>query len=251
MGYTADELVERFRRDVDDNEGGSGGEDFLWSDEDVFSYMYEAQREFVRRTHILRKTHPFTPAITSISYTAPVGTPVNSDGFITFNPSIIRPLRVRATDASGNSYPVEILTAENLDAGYHSEDTDYGRIFTGDWPSRSGTRACFLVTDLQEDQWRLVPIPTLNLTLELTVEHMPLDDVTQGAALEVTEREDQFTLLLYMKHLAYMKQDADTYDKELADKFESTFEKKADARRREIRRTRFRHQGMRYGGIRF
>ena len=56
-------------------------------------------------------------------------------------------------------------------------------------------------------------------------------------------------MLLFMQHVAYLKQDADTYDKELSDRFEEKFEKKADNRRREVRRSRFRHTGMRYGGI--
>lgn len=244
--YTPDELLARFRRDVDDVEGGSAKDDFLWSDDEVFDYMDEAQREFVRRTQLLRKTHPFTPAITEIVYTAPVGDPVNVDGFITQHPSIIRPLRARMQTVS-NRDPLQIVTAEDLDGGLIVRD--YGTFFTGDWQSKSGP-ARFLVTNMQEDQWRLAPIPVVDDVLELTVLHMPIDTVTcDGRALEVTEREDQMTMLLFMKHLAFGKQDADTYDKELSDRFEAAFEKKADNRRREVRRARFRHTGMRYGGI--
>lgn len=244
--YTPDELVLRFRRDTDDVEGGSGGEDFLWSDDEVFDYMDEAQREFVRRTHILRKTHPFTPEITEVTYTAPVGDPVNLDGFITPNPQIIRPLRARMQTLS-NRDPLQIVTAEDLDGGLLVRD--YGTFFTGDWQSKVGP-ARFLVTNMQEDMWRLAPIPTVSDTLELTVEHMPLLTLSCGSpSFEVKEREDQLTILTFMKHLAYGKQDADTYDKELSDRFEAAFEKKADNRRREVRRSRFRHVGMRYGGI--
>lgn len=251
MSFTVDELKTRFRNDTDDVEGGSGGEDFLWSDDEVLDYMYEAQREFVRRTHVLRKTAPFSPTITEIAYTAPTGTPVNLDGFITPHPSIIRPLRARmANTANARSDPLQIITAEDLDEGFFTNDRDYASLFSSDWQSKAGP-ARMLITNLQEDRWRLVPIPLIDDTIELTVEHMPVNDVTQGAVLEVTEREDQLTMLLYMKHLAFNKQDADTYDKELADRFENAFEKKADNRRREIRRSRFRHVGMRYGGIPF
>jgi len=248
MGYTADELANRFRRDTDDIEGGSGGADYLWSDDDVYSYMYEAQRVFVRRTHLFRKTHPFLPAITEIAYTAPVGTPVNADGFVSPHDSIIRPLRARMVIGT-TTHPLKILTAENLDEG-RLEVQDYGRFFRRDWQDRAG-QPLYLITDMQEDMWRIAPIPEQDGTLELTVEHLPRRDVTRGHPLEVTEREDQFTILLFMKHLGYLKQDADTYDKELSDKMEAAFEKKADDRRRELRRSRFRHQGMRYGGIDF
>lgn len=244
--YKPDELLARFRRDVSDVQGGASNDDFLWSDEEIFDYMDEAQREFVRRTHVLRKTHPFTPAITEIVYTAPVGDPVNLDGFITQDPSIIRPLRARMQTLS-NRDPLQIVTAEDLDGGLMVRD--YGTFFTGDWQSKSGP-ARFLVTNMQEDMWRLAPIPVEDDILELTVEHMPLNTLACGSVvLEVTEREDQMTMLLFMQHVAYMKQDADTYDKELSDRFEAAFEKKADNRRREVRRSRFRHVGMRYGGI--
>lgn len=246
--YTPCELKERFRKDVNDVEGGTQGDDFLWSDEEVFDYMDEAQREFVRRTHILRKTHPFTPVITEITYTAPVGTPVNLDGFVTPNPQIIRPLRARMQNSS-NRDPLQIITAESLDEGFIIRD--YGTFFTGDWQNQAGV-ARFLITNMQEDMYRLAPIPVNSDILELTVEHMPLNTLTDTSnVFEVTEREDQLTIMLYMKHLAFGKQDADTYDKELSDRFETAFEKKADNRRREVRRSRFRHTGMNYGGIDF
>jgi len=248
VAFTPDELLARFRLDVDDVVGGSAGADFLWSDQEIFDYMDQAQRKFVRRTEILRKTHPFTPAMTEITYTAPVGTPVNLDGFITYNPKIIRPLRARMTTSS-NRDPLRIITMEDLDNGFFLRD--FGLIFTQDWQSKSGP-ARFLVTNMQEDMWRLVPIPIIDDTVELTVLHMPEADVTcDGTALEVTEREDQQIIKTYMKKLAYLKQDADTYDVALSDKFEAEFEKRVDERRREVRRTRFRHQGMRYGGIEF
>jgi len=246
--FTPDELKDRFRLDVDDVVGGQAGADFLWSDVEVFDYMDEAQRMFVRRTEILRKTHPFSTALTEIAYTAPVITAVNLDGFITYNPEIIRPLRARMSLAA-NADPLRIITMEDLDNGFFIRD--FGLIFTQDWQTKTGP-ARFLVTNMQEDQWRLVPIPLIDDTVELTVLHMPLNDVTcDGTALEVTKREDQQIIKMYMKKLAYLKQDADTYDKELSDRFEAEFEKRVDERRREIRRTRFRHQGMRYGGIEF
>ena len=151
------------------------------------------------------------------------------------------------TDA--NRDPLKICTMENLDEGFWLRD--YGTIFTQDWQEKSGP-ARFLITNMQEDMWRLVPIPVISDTLELTVLHLPEDNVTASlGALAVTEREDQSTIKLWMKKLAFEKQDADTYDRDLSLKFEAAFEKKADERRREVQRSRFRHQGMRYGGIEF
>lgn len=248
MTFTPTQLKDRFRLDVMDVEGGTGGADFLWSDQEIYDYMDEAQRMFVRRTEILRKTSGFTPALTSITYTAPLGDPVDADGYITPHAKIIRPLRARMTVAA-NREPLDIVTAEDMDQGIY--DKDYGTRFTQNWQDKAGP-ARYLVTNLTDTAWRLVPIPTVDDVVQLTVLHMPLNDVSATlAALEVTEREDQHIIKLWMKHLAFLKQDADIYDKELSDKFEAAFEKKADERRREIRRTRFRHTGMRYGGIEF
>jgi len=241
MSFTPEKLKGRFRTDVDDAVGGSQGEDFLWSDEEIFEYMDEAQRVFVRRTHLLRKAFPFTPTLTSLAFTASGAT-----GFLSNSPKIIKTLNARMT-TNANADPLTVVSFEELNTGFFMRD--YGLIFTGDWQGKTGP-ARFLVTNMQEDMYRLVPIPTIDDVLELIVEHLPLNDVTEASTvLEVTEREDQKTILLLMKSLAFLKQDADVYDKELSEKFEAAFERKAEDRRREIRRQRFRAGSIKYGGI--
>lgn len=245
MSFTPGELKDIFRSEVDDKEGGNAGEDFLWSDEDVFRYMHRAQRQFVRDTRILRKTAPFTPALTELAFTASGAT-----GFLTVDSRITRITRARmATSAAANADPLEIANAEDLDDGFFVND--YHSIFVGDWENKTGP-ARFLIANLQENQVRLVPIPTIDDTVRLTVMHLPLQTVScDTAALEVTEEEDQQTMLLWMQHLAYLKQDADTYDKDLSEKFKAEFKEGTETRQREVFRQRIRRTPARYGGIPF
>lgn len=245
MTFSPSELKDVFRSEVQDLEGGNNGEDFLWSDDDIFRYMHRAQREFVRETRILRKTFPFTPTLTSLTFTASGAT-----GFLDIDPDIIRITRARMTTTSNaRADPLELVNAEDLDDGFFTND--FGSIFTGDWQSKTGP-ARYLIQNLQEDMVRLVPIPIVDDTVELTIMHLPNQTVScDTATLEVSEPEDQETMVLYMQHLGYLKQDADTYDKDLSDKFKAEFKEKVDSRRREVFRKRIRRTPMAYGGIEF
>lgn len=245
MSLTPEQLKDRFRREVDDIQGGSQGEDYLWSDDDVFGYMEVAQRKFVRRTKILRKGSPAvdTPLLTTLAFTAS-----GASGFLPISPKIIRILNARMRVAA-NSDPLEIVPFEELNEGFFTRD--YGSVFVGDWQSKIG-QARILSTNFSENLVRLVPIPSEDDTVELIVEHLPLNTVTcDSVLLEVTEFEDQLIILDYMRSLAFLKQDADTYDPELSSKFARLFDNAADERRREIKRTRFRARTTRYGGIPF
>lgn len=245
MSLTPEELKDRFRREVDDIKGGSQGEDYLWSDDDVFGYMDVAQRKFVRRTKILRKGSPAvdTPTLTTLAFTASGAT-----GFLTISDKIIRILNARMR-TTANSDPLDIVPFEELNEGFFTRD--YGSVFVGNWQAKLG-QARILTTNFSENLVRLVPIPVEDDTVELIVEHMPLNTVNcNSTALEVTEFEDQLIILDYMRSLAFLKQDADTYDPDLSSKFERLFDKNADERRREIKRTRFRARATRYGGIPF
>ena len=245
MSFSPSELKDIFRREVDDIEGGSARDDFLWSDEDVFRYMHRAQREFVRDTRILRKTAPFTPTLTQLTFIASGAT-----GFLPIDSRITRITRARmATSAAANADPLQIANAADMDDGFFVND--YHSLFLGDWENKTGP-ARFLIQDLQENQVRLVPIPTIDDVVRLTVMHLPLQTVScDTATLEVTEEEDQQTMLLWMQHLAYLKQDADTYDKDLSERFKIEFKEMTETRQREVFRQRIRRTEARYGGIPF
>lgn len=247
MSFTPEKLKDRFRTDLDDVNGGTQGEDFLWSDEEVFEYLDEAQREFVRETKILRSSYPFKQTLNDGSeFTALTFTASGADGFLDYNPRIIKTLNARM-QVENRSEPLAILNFEQLNEGYF--DSDYHWLFRRNWQAQTGP-ARFLITNMEENKYRLVPIPVLDDVVELIVLHQPVYDITcESTTFEVTDREDQKTILLYAKSLAFMKQDADIYDKDLADRFEAAFVRKVARRTREIYRQRFRAQNVKYGGI--
>lgn len=248
MTLSADELKDRFRSEVDDLEGGAQEDDYLWSDDEIYEYMDLAQRKFVRKTEILRKTYPFNQTdddgveLTALTFTASGAT-----GFLDLHPKVIRVLSARMQNSS-HSEPLDIVDFQRLNAGFY--DDDYGWLFTRDWQARTGP-ARYIITNMQEDMVRLVPIPTEDDVVELMVKHMPLYRVECGSTLEVTEMEDQLIMLHYMKHRAFLKQDADVYDKELSREFLAYFNAETDERRREIGRLRTRVRQTMYGGIPF
>ncbi len=67
-------------------------------------------------------------------------------------------------------------------------------------------------------------------------------------ALEVRE-EHHIHLLLWMKHLAYQKQDADTFDKEKAEKMETAFEAYCFNAKRDKQRRNQKPRLIAYGGL--
>lgn len=248
MPFTADELKDRFRSEVDDLEGGAQEDDYLWSDDEIYEYMDLAQRKFVRKTEVLRKTYPFnTTDDDGVELTALTFTASGATGFLNIHPKIIRVLSARMQNDS-HSEPLEIIDFQRLNAGFY--DDDYGWLFTRDWQARTGN-ARYLITNMQEDMVRLVPIPTQDDTVELMIKHLPLYEVECGSDLEVSESEDHLIMLSYMKHRAFLKQDADIYDKDLSDKFLALFNAEADERRREVGRLRTRVRQTQYGGIPF
>ncbi len=248
-GFTPRKLKDRFRTDVDDIEGGTQGEDFLWSDEEIFEYLDEAQKEFVRRTRLLRSAYPFNQTLSDGSeFTLLTFTAAGATGFLPVNARITKFLNARM-QVQNRSEPLTILNFEQLNEGFF--DNDFFLTFRRNWQAQIGIPR-FLVTNMEPNQIRLVPIPAEDDFVELILLNQPLFDIDENStAFEVVEREDQKTMLLYAKSLAFMKQDADIYDKDLSERFESAFERKAENRRREIYRTRFRASTMKYGGIPF
>lgn len=89
---------------------------------------------------------------------------------------------------------------------------------------------------------------TFDLTLQMTVFRLPRVDITDDQELEVLPQHHRH-LLLWAKHLAYSKQNAETFDRTRAKEFESGFLSYCSAAQIEQRRTRHKPRSVVYGGI--
>ncbi len=236
---TPAELLVLFRQDVDDEDGGVGGADHLWSDAEFYRYLDRAHKEFVRRTDIL-KTATVT-ALTDLAVTA-------GDPIVTPSPDILHATRAKL--ALGTT-PLDIIPFEELDMGFLTND--YGLHLASNWELITGTPR-FLITNWDESVWRLAPTPIVNDTLKLIVTYLPTADITEATkdnTPAVSVLDDQMIMLDYAKYLAYRKQDADVYDINLSNTFLASFIRDANDRKIALKLKRHQSQPVRYGGIAF
>lgn len=232
------ELILRFRQEVDDAElpGDGDDSDSLWKCEEILEYIDLAQKEFARKTKLLRDAS--TTSVTELTLTA-------DDPWTTLSPRVIKIVRA---NLGSTGRKVEVKEFHEMDRGSYSDD--YGIRTMSDWETAKG-EPCILVTDMEKDRLRVVPIPTADDTVNLIVDRLPIDDIiSTTSVLEITEIEHQRAMLEYMRHLAYLKQDADTYDKALSEEMFDKFIERVSVYSRERENVRNRVGTTGYGGIR-
>lgn len=235
---TADDLAVLFRFAVDDNDA----DDPLWSDTELNSYMDSSQKEFARRTDYFSDAS--TTDIVDIPYTA-------GDIIKALDPRVIK---IRYAKILTNGSKVQPVTYADMDnritnpSDYNSP-AGFGSVL--DWETATGIPR-YIVTDIETNAVRLAPIPAADDTLKLTVYRLPLTSITDDAqTLEVVEEDFQRGLLFYMKYMAYMKNDIDTYNDRLQQTALANHENFIETAKRQLRRLRFGSTigTVRYGGL--
>jgi hypothetical protein len=138
--------------------------------------------------------------------------------------------------------------------------TDTGRVVEVVNAERAAARGIYfdghtgpfkvLVAGLDKSALRAYPVPSEAVTLNLSVFRLPLKPVTDAGdeALEIDEQH-HLALLIWAKHKAYGKQDAETLDQRKADAFEQKFYTYCAAARTEQERARRVVGAVAYGGI--
>lgn len=227
---TPSDIVLAFRSAVNDEE-----EEYLFSDLEVFGYLDDAQKEFCRITKLLVDATTFA----SISVTA--STPV-----IDFSSRIIEVVRATIT---GRTSPLKIKTVRQMDRGDFLSSDDYGSSITGsNWTTVTGTPR-ILVTDWAYGKARLYPSPTANATLSINAVVLPAEINAASTSMDVTDSSHQRILIEWMKHLAYMKDDADAFDEKSASLAAANFVSRANVVARDIQRATKPAGTTGYGGL--
>ena len=223
-------LLELFRSDVRDQ-----ADPPLWSDVEVFSYMDDAQKMFCRLQGGIADA---SSAITQL--TVPAGT-VNA----TLSPRI---LKVREAHIAATGRSVEILNFEDLQTRGSGGD-DYGYRTIGYSLDMSTGSVTAMVVGMDANKARLIRIPEQSTTISLIVYRMPLDTIEEAdQPLEIDEQHHPH-LLLWMKHRAHMKQDAETYDRGRSDQFRAEFLAYCDQAKAERERREHKYRSVVYGGL--
>lgn len=193
---------------------------YLWSDDDAFVYMNEAQLMFCRLSEGLPDSN--TTEVCAV----PIIT-----GEITAetHPSILHFRRAYL-----------VSTGQELDIRNH---TDVHK-----WDNHLGP-VTMMIIGMQDNLVRWNHTPQLDDEVGLLVFRLPLTDITDVEQdLEVDPRHHA-SLALWMKHLCYLKNDVETYDKQQSDRAKLEFEQYCAQVKTEQGRYRHAPRNVSYGGI--
>lgn len=215
MSYSVEDLLVIFRREVDDTV-----EDYLWSDDDFYLYLDEAQKEFCRETDILKLSGLSIPVIAT-------------EAFVDLPSNVIK---IRSV--------VLVSTNKELPLHNYVELRQRGL----DSITDNGTPTC-IVADEATDQLRLLPIPIIDDSLQVTVYRLPTDIVDDGSALTITDSSHQRSLLMMCKAMAYEVHDSDTQDIAKAERYKTQFYQYARLTKSRRNRRNRKVGTVRYGGL--
>ena len=221
-------LYTRFRLDCFDTD-----QPYLWTDVEVFQYMDAAQKMFCVRAGGIADA---SSDLTKLPISA-------NDPWVSYDPRI---LAIRRASLASTGVLVDLVSHERLDT--LAAGDDYGVVSGPKLDSRTGA-VRYAVTNLEENKLRLIAVPAATDTLELAIYRMPLKDITgKGQKFEIADRHHEY-LLLWMKALAYRKQDAETRNDKLAQASEAGFLAYCDEARQQRERKEHAPRQIVYGGL--
>jgi hypothetical protein len=217
---TSSDVLVLFRSEMADKV-----EPYLWDDEDVFGYMDDAHTMFCRKTDGILDSS--TDAVTLV----PV---VPGTDSITLHSSI---KRIRAVSRLDNGRDLDIINRTDMPLRRWYFDGVPGTVKA-------------LVIGTEAHKARVFPLSSETVNLRLEVQRLPLVPITTDGdqAFEI-DAEHHRHLLLWMKHLAYLKQDTETYDRTKAEEFETKALTYFAQVKEEERRKAFKVRSVAYGGI--
>lgn len=222
------ELLCTFREDVVDDTAP-----YLWSDREVYQYMNDAYFMFVRLTGGIADGSSSVTQLTA------------ADGVAT-TPLDESILRIRTARNVTDNKPIKVINIQDED---DLTTDDYGVIRnTSNIETPGPVR--YMIIGEEDEYVRWVNVPEVDATIQLTVERLPLLAIDGPKMLfKGVRAEHHYHLLKWMRHLAYRKQDADTFKLVKSDQERDDFIGYCDMAKREkgIRRHKVRKTS--YGGI--
>lgn len=224
------QLLDLFRTEVDDT-----SEPYLWSDENFYTYLNDAQDVFVR---LIGGIADRRSVLSKVTYKA-------GDQFKPYDDRI---LRIKGCwDENNDKVVVQNLDSLEGSGGYLEDD--YGRRTNVGLDDGKTGSVRYIITDVEAGDMQLYPIPEADGYLRLYLYRRPLKEITgTGSKLEVSSFH-HLNLLNWVKYKAYMNQDVEAFDRSKALDFRRAFvdavaEAKTEKSAREDRK-----RVVQYGGI--
>ena len=217
------ELLQLFRNEVRDIV-----QPYLWSDLEIFSYIDDAQSMLCRLSGGIAD-------VLDVPFDA-------EDEFLPLSPKI---LKLRSAVLRSNNRDLEILNIEDMNTRFAQDDYgNRGRYKIDDVPGPVHA----LVVGMKAYHARFIQVPQESDEVRLTVYRAPMESIDEPMQdLEVDEKHHRH-LLLWMKHLAHMKQDAETYDRGRSEQSGVDFRVYCDQVKREREMTEHKYRTVAYGG---
>lgn len=216
---TPGDLLTLWRHEVADDAAP-----YLWSDDEFFTYLNDAEKQFARFTDGLPDTT--TTAVTEIALDTLTDT-------YAVSPLI---LKYRSAWNKATGRPIEIVNLEDMAPRGMYFDSIPGHVKS-------------IVTGLDDNFIRVWPFPVEALTIKLSVFRLPLLDITDASpALEIAPQH-HLNLLMWVKYRAYSKQDSETFDKQKAEDSEALFQAYCGRVKAEQARARHKPRSVAYGGL--
>ena len=235
-------LIDYFRKQVSDEAAP-----FLWDDAEALLFAIDAQDMFVRKiggiscNTVAAASDPSNLQLHDLVLTA--NTPYSA-----FSPYILRIRSGKLLTAklgvkfiSESEIPASTAQSNDYSNGsprtpYYLDDTDTGTVSQA-------------IIGIVDKQVRWYKVPNAADSCRLHVYRLPYPRIIdQDSALEI-EEQHHIHLVKWMKHMAYAKEDAETYDKDLSERNEKAFMAYCDDAKAELDRQRFKPRMVQYGGL--
>lgn len=221
-------LLKAWRDDVVDNK-----KPYLWSDDEALRYMDAAYRMFVRLTGGIAD---FDSPICAVDI-------VPTEAVAEIDNSI---LRVMSATRRSDSHPIDIINYTDIGK---MRSSDYGQIKSLVLDDRSGP-VRYAVVGMRRGVLRWVQVPEVADVCDMHVYRMPLGHLTElDQEIAEVDEEHHIYLLDWMKHLAYKKQDADSFNPQASATGEMAFRAYCDQVKAEWERYKHKTRVVSYGGL--
>jgi len=222
------DLLCMFREDAIDN-----AEPFLWSNAEVYQYINDAYSMFIRLTGGIADGVSSATKLFAVA----------GEGTTPLDPSVMR-IRTAKNTTDGNR-PIRVINVQDVD-GLTSDD--YGVIQQADTTRPGPIR--YMIIGEAEEYVRWVNLPAVDTEIQLVIERLPLIPITrQRQAFAGVRAEHHYHLLKWVRHLAYRKQDADTFNLVKSDQERDDFLGYCELAKREKSIRKHKIRSVAYGGL--
>lgn len=225
------ELYDQFRSDMQDEE-----QDFLWTDVELFRYMNESYRMFVR---LMGGIADFTSDLCAVPIVA--GEQIGA-----YDKRI---LRIREAYRASDGAEITVINETDIPL---ARKVDYGQIKPIYLDTTPGP-VRYMVIGSQRGACKWVQKPLVNDTANIHVYRLPLTTITEDTApdfdFDEIGEEHVFSLVYWMRHLGYLKSDAECFDKGQSDMFEGKFREYCQQAKAEWERQKHKTRIVHYGGL--